>query len=324
MIGEEEQMFTRIIVPLDGTGFAEAALAPACELSRAFGAKLIVTRAVPPYGFPYLVEGGLPVVDLAEIDAYDKKQQVVEAADTADAYLHAIANKLRVAGYEAETLLELAVPGDAISKAAAIGHADLIVMSSHLRWKVPVQTTASATLDVLVQSRVPLLAWRVSDELTESAIPMDAPAVLARPESPIILPLDGSPLAESALPAALELARAFGTYIVVVRAVEHEVDKMEGLSYLDSIRARCFEAGVPAQSICRSGPPLSVIEHVWREQDGSLVVMASRGRFGPHGTFFGSTAARMLELVEAPILVVRPTAPAPVDSHAVAQDYVTQ
>ena len=48
-------MFTRIIVPLDGTGFAEAALAPACELASVFHAKLIITRAVPPYGFPYYV-----------------------------------------------------------------------------------------------------------------------------------------------------------------------------------------------------------------------------------------------------------------------------
>ena len=317
-------MFTRIIVPLDGTRFAEVALAPACELSRVFGAKLIITRAVPPYGFPYAVEGALPPVGLAEIDTYDEKQQIVEAADTADAYLHTIAEKLRVAGYNAELLVELAIPGTAISQAAAHEHADLIVMSSHLRWKVPVQTMTSATLDVLLQSRVPLLAWRVADELTESDIPTDAPAVVARPETPIIVPLDGSILAESALPTAQKLARGFGAYIVLVRAVEREAEVGDGLAYLQRIRAEIMQEGVYAQCVCRTGSPLSVIERVWREYNGSLVVMASRGRLGPYGTFFGSTAARMLELAEAPVLVVRPPDIVAIETLGVAEERTAQ
>lgn len=314
-------MFTRIIVPLDGTGFAEAALAPACELASAFHAKLIVTRAVPPYGFPYYVAGGLPFAGIGDVDSYDRKQQIVEATDTADAYLHTMANKLRAAGYDTDMLLELAIPGTAISQAAAVEHADLIVMSSHLRWKVPVQTTASATLDVLVQSRVPLLAWRVADELSERAIPYDEPALLARPEAPIIVPLDGSSLAESALPTAQALARAFSSYIVLVRAVTEEANVAAGRAYLDRLAALTELAGVPAQCFCRIGDPLSVIERVWREQYGSLVVMASHGKLGPHWTYFGSLAARMLELVEAPILVVRPANPVAVETRSAAEEY---
>ncbi|HEX6817487.1 MAG TPA: universal stress protein [Ktedonobacterales bacterium] len=315
-------MFTRIIVPLDGTRFAEAALAPACELSRVFSAKLIITRAVPPYGFPSVIEGALPAGGLADIDSYDKKQQVIEATDTADAYLHAIAEKLRATGYPAEMLVELAIPGAAISQAAAHEHADLIVMSSHLRWKVPVQLTTSATLDVLVRSRVPLLAWRVADDLTDSEISEDMPPVVARPETPIIVPLDGSALAESALPSAQKLARGFGSSIVLVRAVESEADVAAGLAYLQRIRAEVMQEGVYAQCDCRTGSPLSVIETAWREYDGSLVVMASRGRLGPHGTFFGSTTAHMLEMAEAPILVVRPPDPIAVETSGATVAYV--
>lgn len=299
-------MFKRIIIPLDGTSFAEAALAPACELAGAFGAQLIITRAVPPYGFPYVVDGGLPIIEVGARDTYDKTQHMAEATDIADTYLHRMATKLRASGYDAEPLLEVAVPGNAISRAAVAEHADLIVMSSHLRWKVPVQTTASATLDVLVQSRVPLLAWRVADELSESAIPHKGPSVPARFEKPVIVPLDGSPLAESAIPMAEELARAFSASIVLVRAVERESEREAAFGYLDSIRARIEAAGVGTQCMCRAGDPLRVIEHVWRDCGSGLIVMASRGKLGPHGTFFGSLAARMLELVEAPILVMRP------------------
>jgi nucleotide-binding universal stress UspA family protein len=317
-------MFTRIIVPLDGTRFSEAALAPARELARVFGAKLIVTRAVPPYGFPAVVEGALPVAGLADIDTYDRTQQITEATDTADAYLHTIADRLRAEGYDAEMLVELAIPGVGISRAAQVEHADLVVMSSHLRWKVPAQTTASATLDVLVQSRVPLLAWRVADELTQSELTTDTPSVVARPETPIIVPLDGSQLAESALPTAQKLARSFGSYLVLVRAVEHKSEMADGLAYLQSIRGEIMREGVYAHTVCRAGSPLSVIERVWREQYGSLIVMASRGRLGPHGTFFGSTAARMLELVEAPILVVRPPIPVTVEMGGAVEDYMTR
>lgn len=299
-------MFKRTIVPLDGTSFAEAALAPACELARAFGAQLIIARAVPPYGFPYVVDGGLPIIEVGARDTYDKTQNMAEATDIADSYLHRIATKLRESGYDVEPLLKVAVPGNAISRAAAAEHADLIVMSSHLRWKVPVQTTASATLDVLVQSRVPLLAWRVTDELSESAIPHKGPSVLARFQQALIVPLDGSPLSESAIPTAEELARAFGSSIVLVRAVERESERVAAFGYLDTVRSKIEAAGVRAQCMCRAGEPLRVIEHVWRDSGGGLVVMASRGKLGAHGTFFGSLAARMLELVEAPILVVRP------------------
>lgn len=315
-------MFTRIIIPLDGTGFAEAALAPACELARAFSAKLIITRAVPPYGFPYVIEGGLPVRGIDAADPYDKKQQVIEATDSADAYLHAMANKLRAAGYDAEMLLELAIPGTAISQAASVERADLIVMSSHLRWKVPAQLSTSATLDVLVQSHVPLLAWRVSDELSEREIPGDGPALLARPEAPIIVPLDGTSLAESALPTATALARAFGSSIVLVRAVQAEAELAVGSAYLEVRKAQLEADGVAAKCVCRVGEPLSVIAWTWREYDGSLVVMTSRGKLGPHGTFFGSITARMLELMEAPILVVRPANPVAVETLGVAEEYV--
>lgn len=93
---------------------------------------------------------------------------------------------------------------------------------------------------------------------------------------------------------------------MLVRAVERESERVAEFGYLDSIRARIEADGVRAQAMCRAGDPLRVIEHVWRDCGGGLVVMASRGKLGAHGSFFGSLAARMLELVEAPILVVRP------------------
>ena len=122
----------------------------------------------------------------------------------------------------------------------------------------------------------------------------------------IIVPLHGTPMSETALPVAEALARALGLYIVLVRAVERPKQEAEALQYLLRIQAGLDQRGIPAMSKTAAGDPLSVIESAWRESAGGLIVMTSRGRLGPHGTFFGSLAARMLEEVEAPVLVLRP------------------
>lgn len=296
-------MFERIIVPLDGSRFAEAALAPARELARAFGSRIVLVRAVPPHGLPSVLPG------LAPSDAEaDGAQVAIERADEADAYLHLVTDHLRQEGYDADMALALAAPGTAIAQVAALTHADLIVMAAHLRWKVPASQDISATLDLLVHSRVPLLAWRVSgiEEPEGGPDVADRPSLLARTESPVILALDGTPLAESAVPVAEALARALGLYIVLVRAVDLPRQAAEAHGYLLSIQAGLDQRGIPAVSKTAAGDPLEVIETAWRENAGGLIVMTSRGRLGPHGTFFGSLAARMLEEVEAPVLVLRP------------------
>jgi nucleotide-binding universal stress UspA family protein len=133
----------------------------------------------------------------------------------------------------------------------------------------------------------------------------EPPPPIARSESPLIVPLDGSPLAETALPYAEALARALGLYIVLVRAVSQPKLADESQRYLERLQADLGQRGVPALTTVGTGEPLQVIETTWRQNDGSLIVMASRGRPGPFGTLFGSLAAHLIEEVEASVLVVQ-------------------
>src|SRR5262249_53654757 len=82
-----KQMFTRIVVPLDGTRFAEAALALARELAHAFHSQILVVRAVPPTPLPRMER------------SWDEQQEEVERLNEADAYLHGIVDELRAQGY---------------------------------------------------------------------------------------------------------------------------------------------------------------------------------------------------------------------------------
>lgn len=305
-------MFDRIVVPLDGTPFAEAALAPAGGLAHAFGGRILLVRAQST--------SGLPVIAQAP-DA----QTAWERLDDADRYLHTIMTDLRDEGYDADLTLFVSEPGVGIARTAEIDHSDVIVMATHLRWKLPAGSPPSTTLEVLARSRVPILVWR-SDGTgrTGDKKRLDSQwSLVASPEAPVVVPLDGSRFAESALPYAEALARAFNTSLVLVRAVEPPKgaaaqagarstagdggrDASDALTYLERISQELAESGIATTTVARSGAPLSVIEHTWREFNGGLIVMASHGRTGIVKTFLGSVAARLIEEVEAPVLVVRP------------------
>jgi nucleotide-binding universal stress UspA family protein len=301
-------MFNRIIVPLDGSRFAEAALAPARDLARAFGSRILVVEAVPPAGLPRLATGQ------ADEPSFDR-------LDDADAYLHGVVASLREAGCDADMVLYIAEPGAGIARTAEVDHADLIVMTAHPRWKVDLLDNSSTTLQVLARSRIPILAWRAATGAEMGS--MQEQALLARPESPILVPLDGSRFAEGALATAETLARTFHTYLVLVRAVEHGLDgpalssgdrgpqaaespaEIEAVKYLERIQAALARSGIGVTTVARPGIAVEVIDTAWRELDAGLILMASHGTTGIASSFLGSVAARVIEEVGAPVLVVR-------------------
>lgn len=289
-------MFTRIVVPLDGSRFAEAALAPAQELAKLFNARLLLVRAESPANLPVLA----PVN--TRIDLEDLNE--------ADAYLHEMVNSLRATGQDADMLLYIAPPGAGISRAAELDHADLIVMATHVRWHQGVHTP-STTLAVLKRSRVPILSWHPSGTTNELGGPdrLDTDghsAIFNRADCPIVVPLDGSAFAEGALPMVEALAQACGTYLVLVRAVHDAAQRDEAQTYLRRIGEQIASRGGHTVSSVQIGMPLSVIENAWREYNASLIVLASHGTHPSSGTYLGSVAAGLIEEVEAPILMMRP------------------
>lgn len=298
-------MFSRIVVPLDGSPFAEMALSPARTLAQRFGSKVLVVRAEP--------DTGLPLVAPSRVSSSDIQSQW-ERLDRADAYLHGIVSQLRADGYDADLELFVSEAGSGIARAAELSHADMIVMAGHLRWALPEHAPSSTTLSVLARSNVPILVCRAGTgpggEI-DAASTTPAYAELAAADVPIIVSLDGSRLAEAALSYATALARAFGSYLVLTRIIEATADEdgveeRQAADYLQSVREEIVQSGGHAVTVVQRGTPLSGIEMVWRQFNGGLIVLASHGLSGRTHTFLGSVAARLIEEVEASILVVRP------------------
>lgn len=139
----------RILVPLDGSFFAEAALPPAVELARALHATLVLLRVV--------LAG--PVRQAGRATG---REAVAEPSDSsvahAASYLAAQAEALRREGLTVVTAQRLGSPAAAILEEAAT--AALIVMSTHGRTGLPRLLAGSVALTVLRQTVTPILLVR--------------------------------------------------------------------------------------------------------------------------------------------------------------------
>jgi len=134
-----------VLVPLDGSIFAEAALAPAADLVREAGAKLLLLRAAEAHT--------LPLADRikAEVDVVHEAQE----------YLAAARARVTAAGVgDVETSAWYGPAVEAIVEAARYRHADLIVMSSHGRSGVSRLVLGSVAESVLRATAVPILLIR--------------------------------------------------------------------------------------------------------------------------------------------------------------------
>ncbi len=137
----------------------------------------------------------------------------------------------------------------------------------------------------------------------------------------ILVPLDGSTLAESVLPAAAALAEGFGARVTLLHIIEERPPgTIHGQPHLtDADQAQAYLEGVARRPVFRDR---TVEVHVHRPQAGDvaesvvdhsqefgadLVVLSTHGRSGLRGFLFGSIAQRALQRGTSPILLVNPT-----------------
>jgi nucleotide-binding universal stress UspA family protein len=134
----------------------------------------------------------------------------------------------------------------------------------------------------------------------------------------ILVPLDGSTLAEGALGRAAELAGDTGARLLLLRAVEasallgtDRVDAEVRLvrdaeEYLAAVSARARAMG--ARNVATSvwyGAPAWAIPEAARAYGADLIVMTTHGRSGLGRLILGSVAEQVLRATTAPILLLR-------------------
>lgn len=298
----------RILVPLDGSALAEQALPTAVRIAARAGAVLHLARVhLPP---TYADLPGWMEVDSA-------------LRDEARQYLDAVAARLHER-HEVETriaVLEDPVR-DALCRHATDEDIDLVVLTTHGRTGIRRAWLGSIADGMVRESSAPVLMVR---PVSTRARPVRTPDFTR-----ILVPLDGSSVAESILPPALAVSAPRGTEIVLLRivepvtipvhpyayaapatlpdaeAIEHLVtaathylatvaDRLRATPGVTRVRVRVHVDPRPAKAILAAATSYSA----------RLVAMTTHGR-GATRLIVGSIADKVLRGTSVPVLLYRP------------------
>ena len=302
-------MFRRILVPLDGTPRGAESIAIACQLARQSEARIMLLR-VEPSG-------------------------ATEAEITMDHQeLTRLATQLRAEGLDAHALLEYdepgtpGSPGSEIATAARIQRSDVVVMAPRHRGFLEALRHPSVTAQLFSRSPAPLLIWPEHQHLAD-----DAPATfLETVNALVIVPLDGSALAEDAIPVAEAFAREYDRTLVLVRVVpritlagggaetvgltrEAQADaEREALHYLRRMRHHLTHLALAAddtpqltvQTMLRTGDPAHELLALAESHPDSLLVLSTHGRGAMMRLLAGSVATALMRRTPIPLLIVPP------------------
>ncbi len=138
----------------------------------------------------------------------------------------------------------------------------------------------------------------------------------------ILVPLDGSPLAEKALDQAIKLSKVFDSEIILFQVVHFmpiygspelvaplivdEKQKEFAEKYMVKITRETEAKGLKVRSVVKTGQQVAVeIIDFAKETGADLIVMSTRGRSGISRWVLGSTAHKVLVRAETPILLLR-------------------
>jgi nucleotide-binding universal stress UspA family protein len=300
-------METRILVPLDGSRLAEQALSCALTLGRGLPAELVLFRAV---SIPSDVQEALDKADL-------KATPLMERLETdANEYLDAMSHLLAKTDLSLSHAVRQGLAADAIVDYVEQMDIQLIVMASHGYTGIKRWTHGSVAERVLQSASVPVLLVRAQEGVSKGL-----PA--ACPCRRILVPLDGSEVAEQVLPVVTPIARALGCEMTLFQVPiayasgslmgewylplqgSFEIADQDAQAYLDRLADDLRDQGIEASTATWVGAVAESIIDYARVNDVDLIAMCTHGRTGLARWALGSVADRVLRAGDKPILLVR-------------------
>ena len=137
----------------------------------------------------------------------------------------------------------------------------------------------------------------------------------------ILLPLDGSPLAEQALPHAIAIAERFQSELILLQILvplprtsttteatflrAEEATAVHVREYLERVAASVQEHNITVDVITIEGRPHFQILQYAETNQVDTIVMCSRGQSGLSRWMIGSVADRVMRGANVPVLLVR-------------------
>jgi nucleotide-binding universal stress UspA family protein len=296
-------MINTILVPLDGSQLAEQGLVAACRLARRSDATIVLVRAVAFYAIDHQEES-------AEFQALAE----------AERYLEDTRRRLAEQGFTVRAELLPCDPVRAILFAARARHADIVSMSTHGEHGLRHMLLGSVAEAVLRRLALPVLLTTGSCQSAEQA---------ASPFNSILVPLDGTTLAEHAVFFLANNKLADGADVTLLRvvtprqisvitpmagsAVTELYDSLQKETEHDRDVAKVYLTSEGYSSLPAStwhteaaiGYPATEIQRAARTADADLIVMAAHGRHGLDLLLHGSVSRDVLHHATVPVLLLR-------------------
>jgi nucleotide-binding universal stress UspA family protein len=296
-------VYKQILVPLDGSAFAESALPLALALSTKTHAAVQLVTVVEP------------------IPAFAYEEWESAAKEWSEEYLAAVADRIsEVAGGKVTTALHSGHVVDTLMEAVQAVDGDLVVMATHGRGTLSRAWLGSVADGIMRRAEIPVLFVRPEEGKTPAPEPR-------KDFETILVPLDGTELSESALAHATEFGELFGCAYHLTRIVSYPIDiaspylphtvqmnqtvlaeaKADAAEYLedqaDRMRKRGLRVTTSVIVDAQAGQGiLSEAEAVGCD----LIAMATHGRKGVGRLVLGSAADKVLRGTHVPLLLYRP------------------
>ncbi|WP_435147444.1 universal stress protein [Halobaculum sp. P14] len=310
--------FDDVVVPMDGSDCAEAALDAAVGLADRTGARLHVVSVVNPYVLSKTTE------------LEDERHEARATVDGGVAHAED-------AGVDAAGEVLKGVPHEEITDYVDEHGADAVVMGTHGRSGVKRVLLGSTAENVVRSSTVPVFTVHGEEGVPGGAGRGNYERVL--------LPTDGSDAAEPAEDVAVSFASTFDAALDVLSVVDSASlatsttpdvggigglgestvtaveDHLEALAEraVDTAREKAEAAGVDADGDVVVGRPHERILERAEETEADVIVIGTHGRGGIERFVLGSVAEKVVRLAERPVLVV-PSVAAEADADATDAD----
>ena len=236
------------------------------------------------------------------------------------AYLRRMQATLREAGTRLSSAVTMTgTPGPTLTKYVQELGVDLVVMATHGRGGVR-RAWLGSVADQLIRSlNVPVLLVRPRDGAQ--------PAQSATVPTDILVPLDGSALAEEAIPLAVALALALGLEISLLQVVPPVLISSDPLlpvpaaydgdltaacrdqaqDYIDDLVEELRGQGLRATGTATIGwYEADTIHQLGQPDRVAMIVIATHGRGGVRRLALGSVADKVVRGADVPVLVYRP------------------
>jgi nucleotide-binding universal stress UspA family protein len=286
-------MFKNVLVPLDGSELAERAIPYASELAGPQG-KVMLVRAT-----------------MAHHRLHNSPTSEADAIGEAEHYLKEVTNRFQDGGAQFEWHTYYGPAPEAILDETVLRRCDTIVMSTHGRGGLERFLYGSVAEQVIAHSLVPVLLIPARCQLSWP------PAEGSR----VLVALDGSDVAESALEPAIRLAQRLHLPLRLLEVIQpsetayydltgplNDTRVKDAETYLGCVQARLQARQLLVGTEVNLGRPSDVIADVAQAERTAAVVMSTHGRDGVARLVMGSVTAGVLHQAAVPMLVVRPAA----------------